>query len=313
MRKNIIFFTVIVGFFLMVNGSFTNTTNAIKNEDFDKEEMKWREDRDKSMRSPTSWLTIAGLFWLDEGENTFGTDKTNKLVLPSGSAPSFCGKFILGEGRVKVIAAEGAGIKIEGEDIDEKILTSDDQGNPDVLELKDLRMWVLKRGERYGIRMRDSNAQAYKEYKGLEFFPPREKFRMKGNFVPYDKEKTIEITTFAGTKAEMISPGSVLFALDGKEYRLEAFKADEKNTKLFIVFKDLTNEEKTFAKGRFLTVDVLENGKVDLNFNRAVNPPCNYTPYATCPVPPHKANWLNVRIEAGEKTYAGTTATKKYS
>jgi len=311
MRKHIVFFTVIVGFFLMANGSFSNTANAIKNEDFDKEEMKWREERDKSMRSPTSWLTIAGLFWLDEGENTFGTDETNKLVLPSGSTPSFCGKFILGDGTVKVMAAEGAGIKIKGEGIDEKILTSDNQGNPDVLELNDLRMWVIKRGRRYAIRMRDPNARAYKEYKGLEFFPPSEKFRIKGNFVPYDKEKTIEITTVAGTKAEMISPGSVFFIMDGKEYSLEAFKENEKNTKLFIVFKDLTNGEKTFAKGRFLTVDVLENGKVDLNFNRAVNPPCNYTPYATCPVPPHKANWLNVRIEAGEKAYTGTTATKK--
>jgi len=311
MRKKIVFFTVIAGLFLMANVSCSNTTSAKKNEDFDKQEMKWREARDKSMRSPTSWLTIAGLFWLDEGENTFGTDKTNKLVLPLGSAPSFCGKFILGEGKVKVIAAEGTGIRIKNEEIDEKILTSDDQGNPDVLELNDLRMWVIKRGERCGIRMRDFNAQAYKEYKGLEFFHPSEKFRIKGNFVPYDKEKTIEITTVAGTKAEMISPGSVLFALDGKEYRLEAFKENEKNTKLFIVFKDLTNGEETFAKGRFLTVDVLKNGKVDLNFNRAVNPPCNYTPYATCPVPPHKANWLNVRIEAGEKTYPGTTATKK--
>lgn len=311
MRKKIALFTVIVGFFLMANGSFSNTTSAIKNEDFHKEEMKWREERDKSMRSPTSWLTIAGLFWLDEGDNTFGTDKTNKLVLPSSSAPSFCGKFILGEGTVKVIAAKGAGIKIKEEEIDEKILTSDNQGNPDVLELNDLRMWVIKRGERYGIRMRDFNAQAYKEYKGLKFFPPSEKFQIKGNFIPYDKEKTIEITTVAGTKAEMISPGSVLFALDGKEYRLEAFKADEKNTKLFIVFKDLTNGEKTFAKGRFLTVDVLDNGKVDLNFNRAVNPPCNYTPFATCPVPPHKENWLKVLIEAGEKTYPGTTANKK--
>jgi len=223
MRKKIVLLTVIVGFFLMANGSCSKTTSAKKNEDFDKQEMKWREERDKSMRSPTSWLTIAGLFWLDEGENTFGTDKTNKLVLPSGSAPSFCGKFILEEGKVKVIAAEGAGIMINGEEIDEKILTSDNQGNPDVLELNDLRMWIIKRGERYGIRMRDPNAQAYKEYKGLEFFPPSEKFRIKGNFVPYDKEKAIEITTVAGTMAEMISPGSVLFALDGKEYRLEAF------------------------------------------------------------------------------------------
>jgi hypothetical protein len=197
--------------------------------------MKWRDERDKSMRSPTSWLTIAGLFWLDEGENTFGTDKTNKLVLPSDSAPSFCGKFILGEGKVKVIVAEGTGIKIEGEEIDEKILTSDNQGNPDVLELNDLRMWVIKRGERYGIRMRDYSAPAYKEYKGLEFFPPSEKFRIMGNFVPYDKEKIIEITTVAGTKAEMISPGSIFFIIDGKEYCLENFIQMNRNQFLFFL------------------------------------------------------------------------------
>ena len=303
MRKRIIFFLVAAGFYLMWTGAVLNARAAGEDEDFIKEEMKWREERDRQMRSPTSWLTIAGLYWLDEGENTFGTDRTNKLVLPSGSAPAFCGKFVLGEGKVKVVAAKGAGIKIEDEEIGEKTLTGDDQGKPDVLELNDLRMWVIKRGERYAIRMRDFNAPQFKKFNGLNFFPPNEKFKIKGNFVPYNEDKIIEVTTVAGTKAEMASPGYVTFAVDGKECRLEAFKADEKNTKLFIIFKDMTNGEETYEKGRFMDSDVLENGEVDLNFNRAYNPPCNYTSYATCPVPPPEANWLKVHIEAGEKKY----------
>jgi uncharacterized protein (DUF1684 family) len=298
-------FALAAGFFLMWFGSAAEAGVGGENEDFIKGEMKWREERDKSMRSPTSWLTIAGLYWLDEGENSFGTDKTNTLVLPSRSAPDFCGTFILEEDKVRIVTAKGAGIKIENEEIKEKILTGDNQGKPDILELNDLRMWVIKRGDRFAIRMRDFNAPAFKKYEGLDFFPPNETFRINGNFVPYDKEKIIEVTTVAGTTAEMVSPGYILFTMDGKKHRLEAFKADETNTTLFIIFKDLTNGKETYEKGRFMIANVLDNGKVNLNFNRAYNPPCNYTPYATCPVPPPEANWLKVRIEAGEKAYAG--------
>ena len=305
MRKGGKFSLLTAGFFIMMATVVVKADVRGENEDFIKEEMKWREERDKSMRSQTSWLTIAGLYWLVEGENTFGTDGANKVVLPSGSAPSFCGRFILEEGKVRVVAAEGAGLKIGDEKIKGKVLIGDNEGKPDVLELNDLRMWIIKRGERYAIRMRDFNAPSYKKYEGLEFFPPDEKFRIEGLFFPYDKEKIIEVTTVAGTKAEMASPGYITFVVRGDECRLEAFKADEKNTRLFIIFKDLTNGDETYEKGRFMDADVLEGGKVDLNFNRAYNPPCSYTPYATCPVPPPEANWLKVRIEAGEKAYLG--------
>ena len=305
MRKGRIFFVLTAAFLLMGFGAVVKAGIGGEKEDFVKEEMKWRKERDKSMRSRTSWLTIAGLYWLEEGENTFGTDRANKVVLPPGSAPSFCGKFILEEGKVKVAATEGISLTIDNEKIEEKVLTGDDERKPDILELNDLRMWIIKRGELYAIRMRDFNAPSYKKYEGLDFFPPNQKFRIEGDFFPYDEEKIIEVTTVAGTKAEMASPGYVTFVMSGEEWRLEAFKADEKNTRLFIIFKDLTNGEETYEKGRFMETDVLEKGKVDLNFNRAYNPPCNYTPYATCPVPPPEENWLKVRIEAGEKAYPG--------
>ena len=305
MRKGSIIFVLTAGFFIMLAAVAVKAVVGGENQDFVKEEMEWREERDNSMRSQTSWLTIAGLYWLDGGENTFGTDETNKVVLPSGSASSFCGRFMLEEGGVRVVAAEGVDLKIGDEKITEKVLIGGNEGTPDILELNDLRMWIIKRGERYAIRMRDFNAPSFKQYKGLDFFPPNEKFRIEGHFFPYDKDKIIEVTTVAGTKAELASPGYITFVMSGEECRLEAFKGNEKNTMLFIVFKDLTNGEETYAKGRFMDADVLDDGKVDLNFNRAYNPPCSYTPYATCPVPPPEANWLKARIEAGEKAYPG--------
>ena len=269
---------------------------------FIKEEMEWRVNRDKRMRSSTSWLTIAGLFWLEEGESSFGAASSNKIILPSGSAPPSAGKFIFKSGKIKVVANEGTDLKYEGKIIKEKVFKGDDAGKPDVVELAELRMWMIKRGDQYAIRLIDLNAPAYKNYKVLEFFPPRKKFKIEADFVTYPTPKTIPTATAIGTKEEMVSPGYIKFLIDGLEYRLDAFNGNEKNTKLFFIFSDETSGKETYGGGRFMYSDFLEKGKVDLNFNRAYNPPCAYTPYATCPLPLPQ-NILKVRIEAGEKTY----------
>jgi hypothetical protein len=271
-----------------------------------KEEMKWREERDKQMRSSTSWLTIAGLFWLEKGENSFGADSSNKIKLPEGSAPPVAGTFVFKDGTVKVMAQEGVALKVEGKIIKEKVLRGDEvyPEEPDVVELGDLRMWVIRRGERSAIRLRDLNAAAYKNYKGLDFFPPSAKFKIEAVFVPFPAAKTVTVATVIGTEEEMKSPGYVKFVIDGKEFRLDAFAADDQNKQFFFIFKDETNGAETYGAGRFMTSNVLESGKVDLNFNRAYNPPCAYTPYATCPLAPEQ-NWLKIHIEAGEKQYKG--------
>ncbi len=277
-----------------------------EDQSFVKEEMEWRAQRDKQMRSSTSWLTIAGLFWLENGENSFGTDSSNNIKLPEGSVPPVAGTFVLKEGKVKVVAHEGVALKVAGKIIKEKMLRGDEvyPEEPDVVELGNLRMWVIRRGERSAIRLRDLNAAAYKNYKGLDFYPPYKRFKIDSTFVPFPSPKTITIATAIGTEVEMKSPGYVKFVIDGKEFRLHAFSSDPKNKKLFFIFKDETNGKETYAAGRFMDSDVLENGKVDLNFNRSYNPPCAYTPYATCPLAPEQ-NWLKVRIEAGEKQYKG--------
>jgi len=276
-----------------------------KNDDksFIKKELAWRENRDKRMRLQTSWLNVAGLFWLVEGENSFGTNPLNKIKLPQGSAPSSAGKFIFYKGKITVVANQGVELKAQDKPITQKILKGDDSGRPDIIALNDLRMWVIKRGDQYAIRLRDLNALAYKNYKGLDFFPPSKKYKIIADFVPYPDPKKVTLDTIIGTETEMTSPGYVKFFIDGQEYSLEAFSGGSKS--LFFIFKDETNGKETYEASRFMVSDVLDNGKVDLNFNRAYNPPCAYTPYATCPLPPPQ-NYLKVRIEAGEKKYPGS-------
>ncbi len=271
--------------------------------DFVKAELQWRIERDQQMRNPTSWLTIAGLFWLEEGEHTFGTDPKNKIRLPEGSAPAFAGTFIRHNDVVKVIHTGNTAMTIEGKQINEQVLTPDASGKPDVIELNDLKMWVIKRGDRLAIRLRDLNAAPYKEYTGLEFFPPRAKYKLNASFTPYSPRKSQVLSTMVGTTTEMEVPGYLTFQIDGREYRLDAFGDYPESNDLFIIFKDGTSGVETYGASRFMGAEILEDGTVDLNFNRAYNPPCAYTHYATCPLSPPQ-NILTVRIEAGEKKYA---------
>jgi len=280
-----------------------NQSQKIINEpEFVKAEEEWRAERDRQMQSPTSWLTIAGLLWLEEGENTFGTDANNPVRFPEGSAPPIAGTFILKNDQTQVVSSSAAELKHEDKVIQEMVLKSDADGRADLISLNDLRFWVIKRGDRYAIRLRDLNAPRFKVYNGLHFFPINHNFKLKGEFVPYTPPKTVEVATVIGTTNIMTSPGYVKFEIDGNEYRLDGFGTPPQSESLFFVFKDGTSGEETYGASRFMGAQVSEDGSVDMNFNRAYNPPCAYTPYATCPLPPPQ-NVLDVRIEAGEKNY----------
>ena len=269
---------------------------------FVESELKWRSERDQRMRSETSWLTIAGLFWLDEGENSFGTGTENNIILPENSSLPYAGEFIVHNNKVKIIANKTAHIQHKGKMIKEMVMQSDQNGEPDIIEMGDLKMWVIDRGERLAIRLRDLNSELYIKYKGLTYFPPNRKYRINGKLIPFQEAKTVTLQTVLGTETHMMSPGYVSFQLNGKNLRLDAFARSAESKRLFIIFNDETNGKETYLASRFMNCDVLENGDVDLNFNRAYNPPCAYTPYATCPLPPAQ-NGLPVRIEAGEKKY----------
>jgi hypothetical protein len=269
---------------------------------FTQEEKTWREMRHQKMLSPTSWLSIAGLFWLDEGDNSFGTAKECKIRLPQDSAPGNAGKIVIKNEKITVSASPGTLLKMGGRPVTFKEIKSDDTKEPDIIELKDLRIWIIKRGSRYALRLRDLSHAPYRNYQQLEFFPPSKKFKIEATFITYSSLKTITIDTVIGTNTEMKSPGYIKFCIENREFQLVAFEDTPKQ--LFFIFRDETNGKETYEAGRFLQADLLEKGKVELNFNRAHNPPCAYTPFATCPLPPPE-NYLNVRIEAGEKKYPG--------
>ncbi len=284
----------------IVSPAHSNALSGKDEQAFIREELAWRETRDKEMRASTSWLNIAGLFWLKEGENRFGTSTENLIKLPERAAPLFAGSFHLDNGRVTVTAASDTGLTVNGKTIHTFELRGDDTGKPDEVELNDLRMWVIKRFDRTAIRLRDLNHLPYKNYRGLDFYPPTKKFKLEAQYHPFSEPIKVEVETVVGENTEMDSPGYVTFEIDGKVYRLDAFSGQP--NVLFFIFGDETNGKETYEASRFMEADILEDGKVNLNFNRAFNPPCAYTPYATCPLPPPQ-NRLKIRISAGEKKY----------
>ncbi|MFC2157151.1 DUF1684 domain-containing protein [Acidobacteriota bacterium] len=275
-------------------------------EEFIREELEWRSLRDQEMKEPASWLTIAGLFWLEEGESSFGTANSSAIQLPENSSPLTVGKFVRNQDEIKVMTKVDGLIKFNGQFITERVLKSDVSGQPDIIEINDLRLWIIKRAERFAVRLRDLNTPRFKNYTGLDFFPPDPRFKIEADFIAYPDPKTITVATMVGTESDMIAPGYLQFEIDGKHFELEAFEVGSDLKRFFIIFRDGTSGEETYGASRFMTVSKLENGKVDLNFNRAHNPPCAYTPYATCPLPPDK-NELEIRITAGEKNYPGSS------
>lgn len=273
-------------------------------ESFAEGEQAWRKNRDTRLRSENGWLTLVGLHWLAPGENKFGSDPSLPLPLPAGKAPAVAGALFLERGKVRVVPAEGVAILIDGKPAGARAIADDGEGKPDVVELGDLRFHVVKRGDRVGIRVRDPLSPVRTGFKGLAYFDPDPAYRVTATFEPYAEPRKIRIPTVLGTTEEMEAPGVVRFTLAGKDLSLEPVVEDPKEPMLFFIFKDATSRTETYPAGRFLYAEYPKDGKVVLNFNRAYNPPCAFTPYATCPLPP-KQNWLDVRIEAGEKRFGG--------
>jgi uncharacterized protein (DUF1684 family) len=249
----------------------------------------WREARERSLKADDGWLTVAGLFWLKEGENTFGKDAGNDIVLPDG--PGRAGTFELRAGKVTVTMPGQA----------PRAMRSDVEGKPDTVLIKDLTMFVIKRGDRYGIRLRDKNSRMRREFTGLRWFPVKESGRVTAQFVA--SPSRIPVPNILGQIEQMPSPGYAEFTWEGQKLRLYPVLEEPGARELFVIFRDRTSGRETYGAGRFLYTDMPKDGKLVLDFNRAYNPPCAFTPYATCPLPP-KPNQLPVRIEAGELKYA---------
>jgi len=265
---------------------------------------KWRQDYQTSLTSEDGWLTVAGLFWLHEGQNKFGSAAGNDVVLPAG-APAAAGYFDFHAGKTAVHVNQGVSATwIQGKTPNTKPIDAaslEPDSRQDRLVVGGVVLYVHKSGERFAIRMKDKNSALRKEFHGLKWFPVNETYRVAARYEPYPAVKQVEIQTVLGDKEHMTVAGQVVFTLNGKEYRLEAARDDDDGS-LSFVFRDLTSKKDTYQAARFLDTDAPKDGKVELDFNKAYNPPCAYNPYTTCPLPV-PGNRLDVEIPAGEKRY----------
>ena len=263
----------------------------------------WRAKRMASLRREDGWLTLVGLFWLEQGKNRFGTDKkANRIVFPEGSGGKTMGSLDLAGENVTLHAKPDAALTAGGKPVTTMVLKTDADEEPTVLTNGRLRFYVIKRGRKLGVRVKDSKSPALAAFQGIDSFPVDTKWRFDARFVAYDPPKPVAVPNILGTVEQEKSPGAVVFEVGGKEYRLEAVK-EAGSDDLFLIFGDQTNGFETYGGGRFLyTAPPDKDGNVVVDFNKAYNPPCVFTPYATCPLPP-AANRLSLRVEAGEKTF----------
>ena len=268
----------------------------------------FHQQRLESIVGEDGWITLVGRLWLSPGENRFGADDHNQLVLPVDRAPAFAGTITLTDGRLHAVIAPGVRVTVDGQPVTELDLADDRDGKPTVMTLGSLTMRVIKRQDRYALRVKDRAHPARQHFPGLTYYPLDPSLRVTATLEPAPPGRTVPIVNVLGQVEPMPSPGTLRFSLQGVEYTLDAVVEDG-DPALFILFRDETAGDGTYPSGRFLYApppagDGPGKGTTELDFNRAFNPPCAFTAFATCPVPPRQ-NHLHRRIEAGER-YTGT-------
>ena len=256
---------------------------------------KWKAELVDDLKQ--NWLTLAGLFWLKPGQNSFGTDAGNAIVFPKG--PAHAGVFELQGTDVTARFSPEAHATTDGKPVTTTKLQPDISGKPTVVELGSLRMKAIVRGQRIGIRLYDVDSDQAKNYRGPVFFPVDLSYRVTATWVPSEGKKTVDVPNVLGDVTPTPVAGTVVFKINGQEVRLTDLGGNPSKG-LSFVFNDQTGKTDTYPGGRFLETDPVVNGTVVIDFNRAYNPPCAVTPYATCPLAP-KENRLAVAIPAGEK------------
>jgi uncharacterized protein (DUF1684 family) len=265
--------------------------------DYEQKIRAWQDHRNNGLSSPDGWLTLVGLFWLKPGENSIGSAPTNDFVLPKG-APEHVGSLRLSGQTVTFTNLADSSVRVNDQPSTHPVKLSYDEDHPDVVHAGAISFYVIKRAKRLGIRAKDSQSQVLKQFHGMEFFPVNPELHFPdAKLVP--EPTKIPILNIVGQTDLEDSPGYVTFTYHGEEYRLRPIYEGKT---LYFLFKDPTNKETTYQAGRMLNTPLPVNGKVDLDFNRSYNPPCTFTIYATCPLPP-KENALSFPVEAGEKRY----------
>jgi len=259
---------------------------------------EWQHQRVERLKSKNGWLNLAGLFWLEEGENSFGSDPSNDVIFPE-KADAFCGTLTLNEGKVYMQVKEGTGIGIGDSLVSEATLNHDHEKNTTHLLQGDLAWYIIKRAERYGIRMRDYKHPRINQLDHIPSYPIQTDYVVEATLKPFDEPRTMVVATpVEGFTESYECPGELHFRISNEDIVLYPFAAGEG---YFFVFADETTGMDTYGAGRFMYSMPDSTGRIILDFNKAYNPPCAFSPFATCPMPPRE-NFLSFAIEAGEKS-----------
>ena len=286
---------------LIILAAFACTQKPTADPNYVKEINEWDAKRVNRLKADDGWLNLVGRFWLEKGESTFGSSKDNDIVIESSKLPEHIGSFIFNDTTVTFKAKEGVEVLLDGKPVKEIVLIDDQKMDITVLQIGSIKFNLIIRDTLYGIRFRDLNSDLVKNFKGVERFPIDESWKITAKFEAYNPVKEIDVPNVLGQISKEKCPGAVVFERDGKTHRIDA--VDEGGDRLFLIIADQTSGEETYGGGRFMYVNKSDSsGTILLDFNKAYNPPCVFTKYATCPLPPLQ-NYLKLRIEAGEKVY----------
>lgn len=270
-------------------------------------QVAWQNSRLEALVDRESgWLNLAGLFWLEEGRATMGTGAGNDFVLRESTGPARFGTFIRKGDSVTFVIPPEVPVMVDGAPATERrILLKDDdggEGTPTVLSLDALQWWLIVRDGMLGVRVRDLQSERLQNFAGIDRFSFDAEWKINAQFLSFENPRVFEYPTILGTMREEEAPGVLVFEVEGQQFEMVPFERDG-GTRLFLVFGDQTNGETTYEGGRFLYVDLPnEMGQTVIDFNRAYNPPCAFSPYSTCPQP-LRQNRLALAVTAGERVY----------
>lgn len=268
---------------------------------YQKNIFKLRAEKDEKIKANNlHWINLAGLFWLEEGDNSFGSDESNKISHPSFPKP-VCGKFILKNGQITFHPEKDVLFESNNPNLENRNIITDREENADMIHIGSLTMTVIARGEALLIRMWDRESKYKKKFDGLKYYPVKEEYKVSAKYIPYDKPKRAKKMEALGNEVEATWLGHVNFQFKGVDCSIEVEKSDDD---LLLFFSDETNATTTYGGGRRIYLTPPTSTDFILDLNRTENWPCAYTDYATCPLVP-KQNRLPIKIEAGELKYKG--------
>jgi uncharacterized protein (DUF1684 family) len=270
--------------------------------DYRAEVEAWRQRREQRLRADDGWLAVVGLFWLRQGQNTVGSAPDSAVLLPA-PVPADAGTITLADGHATLVVTPGTEARVDGRPVTRLVLVPDTVPGHKEVQLGSVSLNLIDRQGKLGIRVKDMNSPRRKSFPGLQWYPIDEAARVQAHWVSYPTPKPIPITNVLGQVDDLSSPGYATFTWDGQEVTLHPVLDAPDSRTLFFIFRDKTSGKTTYGGGRFLYSSLPKAGTLELDFNKAYSPPCAFTDFATCPLPPPQ-NRLSVAIEAGEKAPA---------